>query len=375
MNIWPVFSEEEQNAVLTVLKSGKVNYWTGHEGKLFEQEFAQYIGVKHAIAVANGTLALELCLGTLKIGEGDEVIVTSRTFLASASVIINCGATPVFADVDLNSQNITVETIDAVKTEKTKAIITVHLAGWPCDMPEIMSYAKKNNLWVIEDCAQAHGAAIKGKKVGSFGDMAAFSFCQDKIMTTGGEGGMVTTNDPKWWRQAWSYKDHGKSYDLAHSKVPVSGFRWLHQSFGSNFRMTEMQAAIGRVQLRKVEGWLEKRQKNAAAWRKYLSQLSYLRLPEPPLNYQHAYYKFYAFLKKESELSRDALMDVFSCLSGTCSEVYLEACFNGHPSKPKQRLKNAKELGETSLMFLCDPTIDADAIARSVQVKNKMEAK
>lgn len=364
MSSWPVFSEEEKNSVLAVLESGRVNYWTGDEGRLFEQEFADYIDVNHAIAVANGTVALELCLRALGVGKDDEVIVTSRTFLASVSVIINCSATPVFADVDLDSQNITVESIDAVKTSKTKAIMAVHLAGWPCEMPEMIAYAKEHGLFVIEDCAQAHGAAIGGKKVGSWGDMAAFSFCQDKIMTTGGEGGMVTTNTGELWRKAWSYKDHGKCFNVVHNKTHNPGFRWLHKSFGSNFRMTEMQAAIGRAQLKKLDGWLDKREKNANILRKHLTKLPYLRIPVPPPTFKHANYKFYAFVKEESQLSREEIIELLSCFSGTCSEVYREDCFLNHPSKPKQRLKNAKLLGETSLMFLCDPTIDPDALEK-----------
>lgn len=366
---WPNFPEDEQQAVLDVLKSGKVNYWTGEEGRLFEKEFAEYLGVKYAIAVSNGTVALELCLRALDIGEGDEVIVTSRTFLASASAVINCGATPVFADVDLDSQNITVQTIDAVRTDKTKAIIAVHLAGWPCDMPEIMTYAKENNLKVVEDCAQAHGAGINGIKAGAFGDISAFSFCQDKIMTTGGEGGMVVTNDKLLWKKAWSYKDHGKCYDAVYNTDHSPGYRWLHTSFGTNFRMTEMQAVIGRIQLRKLDMWLNKRNENANIIRRQLSKLPFLRIPAPSHNYRHAYYKFYAFVKEgtSNARGRDYLMNIFNeegipCFSGSCSEVYLESCFLGHPSKPKERLKNAKLLGEKSLMFLCDHTINAQEL-------------
>lgn len=381
MTSWPVFSEEEKNVVAKVLQSGKVNYWTGSEGKLFEQEFAAYIGVDHAIATSNGTVALELCLRALGVGPGDEVIVTSRTFLASASAIINCGAMPVFADVDLDSQNITVESIDVVCTLQTKAIIAVHLAGWPCDMPGIMAYAKEHNLFVIEDCAQAHGASIAGVKVGAWGDMAAFSFCQDKIMTTGGEGGMVTTNNKDAWNKAWSYKDHGKCFDVVNNKSHPPGFRWLHTSFGSNFRMTEMQAAIGRIQLEKLDGWLETRLLNTQIIRKYLQKLPYLRLPEPGVEKKHANYKFYAFMEpRKNAPSRDTIMKFFNksgipCFTGSCSEVYLEECFVNHPSKPKERLVNARQLGETSLMFLCDPVISAaDLERRLVGVIKTMEA-
>jgi len=203
MNIpksWPYYAPDEVQAVTDVLLSGKVNYWTGQVSRQFEQAYADYLGVKHTIAVANGTLALDLAWVALGIGQGDEVIVTSRTFLASVSSIVLAGAKPVFADVDVDSQNITVDTIKAVLTPKTKAIICVHLAGWPCDMPAIMAFAREHNLYVIEDCAQAHGAQINGQAIGSFGDIAAFSFCQDKIMSTGGEGGLVATNNSDCWQ-------------------------------------------------------------------------------------------------------------------------------------------------------------------------------
>ena len=207
---WPRFDEEEIYAAEQVLRSGKVNYWTGEEGKIFEKEFAEYVGVKHGIAVANGTVALELALEALGIAEGDEVIVPSRTFIASASAVVMRGAVPKIADIDPVSQNISVKSIRDQISPRTKAIIVVHLGGWPCEMDEILAIARNHNLFVIEDCAQAHGASYKGKRVGSFGDIAAFSFCQDKIMTTAGEGGMVVTNNPTLWKRAWSFKDHGE---------------------------------------------------------------------------------------------------------------------------------------------------------------------
>jgi dTDP-4-amino-4,6-dideoxygalactose transaminase len=263
--VWPYYAEDEIQAVTDVLNSGKVNYWTGSVARQFEQAYASYVGVKHAIAVANGTVALDLAWIALGVGQGDEVIVTSRTFLASVSSIVLAGAIPVFADVDLDSQNITVETIAPLITPRTKAILCVHLAGWPCDMPKITALARQRHLYVIEDCAQAHGAQINGQAVGSFGDIAAFSFCQDKIITTGGEGGLVTTNNDEWWQKMWSYKDHGKSYDTVYHKEHPEGFRWLHESFGTNWRITEVQAAIGLKQLAKLDAWIEQRQANTHA--------------------------------------------------------------------------------------------------------------
>ncbi|REL31559.1 DegT/DnrJ/EryC1/StrS family aminotransferase [Thalassotalea euphylliae] len=362
---WPSFSQEEADAASKVLLSNKVNYWTGQEGRLFEQEFAQFADCQHAVAVANGTLALDLALHALDIGEGDEVIVTPRTFIASISCVINAGATPVFADVDLTSQNITPQTIKPVISDKTKAIICVHLAGWPCDMDEIMALASDYKLFVIEDCAQAHGAKYKGRSVGSIGDIGCWSFCQDKIMTTGGEGGMLTTNNEALWRKAWAFKDHGKSYNAVYEREHPPGYRWLHESFGTNWRITEMQSAIGRIQLTRMPAWQQARQANAEKILTECERQPWLTVVKPPNDYQHAYYKCYVTIAKK-ELpqgwSRDKVIQAISqldvpCYSGSCSEVYKEKAFDNTHFRPASPLSNAKSLGETSLMFLVHPTL------------------
>ena len=363
---WPAFSQEEANKVSEVLLSNKVNYWTGTEGREFEKEFASFVGCEHAIAVANGTVALDLALKALGIAEGDEVVVTPRTFIASISSIVNAGALPVFADIDPDSQNITPETVRKVLSSKTKAIICVHLAGWPCDMDGFMSLAEEFDLGIIEDCAQAHGAKYKGRSVGSIGHVGAWSFCQDKIMTTGGEGGMVTTNDKSLWEKMWAYKDHGKSYEAVYNKEHPPGFRWLHESFGTNWRLTEMQSAIGRIQLNRMTEWTAQRTRNAKAIARICCKFEFLRVPEIPDTITHAYYKFYVFVVPNlmpAGWTRDRIIEEvnglgFPCMQGSCSEVYMEKAFEGHPSKPKARLPVAMELGETSLMFLVHPTIE-----------------
>ncbi len=362
---WPHFEEDEREAVLEVMRSGQVNYWTGEQGRLLEQEFADYTGCNYAIALANGTVALELALYALGVGAGDEVITTSRTFIASASAAVMRGATPVIADVDPDSQNITAETIRDVITPKTKAIITVHLAGWPCDMNEIMALAEEHDIKVIEDCAQAHGARYKDRPVGSLGDVAAFSFCQDKIMTTGGEGGLLTTNSKEIWEKAWSFKDHGKSYDAVYNRDHPPGFRWLHESFGTNWRLTEMQSAIGRLQLRKLPAWREARQRHAAILTERFSEIESLRVALPSPNVEHAYYKYYVFVRPErlrAGWNRDHIMQAINdegipCFSGSCSEIYLEKAFVEASLGPARPLPVARELGETSLMFLVHPTL------------------
>ena len=375
---WPHFDEEQIAAAATVLRSGKVNYWTGAEGRAFEQEFARACGARFGIALANGTVALDLALHVLGIGPGDEVVVTPRSFIASASTVALCGARPVFADVDPDSQNITPATVRAVLSPRTKAIIAVHLAGWPCEMDGLLALAREHDLKLIEDCAQANGATYGGRQVGSFGHVAAFSFCQDKIMTTAGEGGLLTTSDEDLWRVAWSYKDHGKSYDAMHHRQHPPGFRWVHESLGTNWRLTEVQAAIGRCQLRRLPEWLRLRRRNAAVLAERLRPLPLLRVPEPPPHVGHAWYKFYTFVRPDrlaSGWSRDRIMAAITargipCLAGSCSEIYRERAFTECALGPSRPLPVARELGETSLMFLVHPTLapeDMDEACRVVE--------
>lgn len=366
---WPFFAEDEIEAAVRVLRSGKVNYWTGEEGKLFEHEFAAFAGCERAIALANGTVALECALKALGVGAGDEVVTTSRTFIASASCAVTVGARPVFADVDRESQNITAQSIQKVLTPRTRAIITVHLAGWPCEMDEILALARARGIHVVEDCAQALGATYRGRPVGSFGDVAAFSFCQDKIMTTAGEGGMVTTNNEQIWKAVWSQKDHGKSYDKAHDRQDAPGFRWLHESFGSNYRLTEVQSAVGRVALKKVPQGLETRRRHAELLTDRLALLHGLRVTTPAAHIQHAYYKYYVFVRPDklrAGWTRDRIMEAIiaegvPCFTGSCSEIYLERAFPIE-WRPARRLPNARALGDTSLVLLVHPTLTEDQV-------------
>jgi dTDP-4-amino-4,6-dideoxygalactose transaminase len=372
---WPIYSQEEIKEVSRVLLSTKVNYWTGNEARKFEKEFALWANSKYAVALANGTVALDLAFRALGIGAGDEVIVTSRTFIASVSSIINVGATPIFVDIELESQNINHELIKSLLSPATKAILCVHLAGWPCNMDQIMTIANENSLYVVEDCAQAHGSKYRGQPVGSIGHIGCWSFCQDKIMTTGGEGGMVTTNDENFWQKMWEYKDHGKSFKGVYSKDTTNGFKWLHESFGTNWRMTEMQAAIGRVQLKYIHEWHNKRLNNAQAIWDTAKQCAGLRVPTVPDHIEHAAYKCYVFVRVDllkNEWSRDRIITEINklgvpCFSGVCSEVYLEKAFDGLSFKPLERLKNAKELGETSLMFLIHPNLLQSEIKKTCE--------
>ncbi len=361
---WPYFAPDEIEAAAAVLRSGKVNYWTGEQGREFEREFAEFVGCRHAVVLANGSVALEAALQALDIGPGDEVVVPSRTFIASASCAIMCAATPVMADVDRDSGTLTAATARAALTPRTKAIIAVHLGGWPCDMDPILALARERGLKVIEDCAQSLGASYKGRPAGALGDIAAFSFCQDKIMTTGGEGGMVTCNDPALADKVWSLKDHGKSFDACYNRSHPPGFRWLHESFGTNWRMTEVQSALGRAVLPKVPEFLRLRRRNAQILFDALKTLPALRAPAPATDVAHAFYRFYAYVEPARLApgwDRDRIMQAISaegifCQSGSCGEIYLEKAFPP-PMRPPTRLPVARELGETSLMFLVHPTL------------------
>ncbi|QNI72351.1 DegT/DnrJ/EryC1/StrS aminotransferase family protein [Synechococcus sp. NOUM97013] len=371
LSAWPCFDQEQLAVVQEVLRSGKVNYWSGSHGRLFEKEFSRLCGTEYAVALANGSLALSSAYLSLGIGESDEIITTPRSFIATASSAILLGAKPVFADVDPDSGSITAETIEPLITACTKAISVVHLGGWPADMSAILDLARGNGIAVVEDCAQAHGARIQGQSVGSFGDVAAWSFCQEKIISTGGEGGMVTTNRADLWDLMWAFKDHGKTHEAVYDRDHPPGFRWLHERFGSNFRLTEVQSAIGRIQLQRLTEWITARTRNALMLAQALADCSAVRVPLPPEGITHAWYKFYAFVKSDAlsdGWSRDRILSEieslgYPALAGSCSEVYLEKCFKEAGLSPPKRLPVAQELGQTSLMFLVHPSITPEQMA------------
>lgn len=388
---WPAFSEEEAEAVSRVLLSNRVNYWTGEECRAFEAEFAAWCGASHAVSLFNGTVALEAALHAVGVGPGDEVVVTPRSFMASASCVVSVGAVPVFADVDRESGNLTAETVRAALTPRTRAVVCVHLGGWPCDMDPILEVAAEHGLMVIEDCAQAHGAEYQGRSVGSKGHVAAWSFCQDKIITTGGEGGMVTTNDSALWRRMWAMKDHGKTWEAVYERSHPPGFRWLHEVFGTNWRMTEMQAAIGRIQLRRMPEWHARRSEHAAMLTRALEPLAGpagpIRIPllrcggcarggERCGRCRHAWYKYYTYVRPENlapgwtrdRVVAEVLQRGVPCYQGSCSEVYLEKAFEGTGWRPTERLPVARHLGETSLMFLVHPTLRQEDLALTIDV-------
>ena len=370
---WPYYAPDEIEAVSAVLRSGKVNQWTGPEVFAFEEALARRFGGGQGIALANGSVALELALRAFGIGPGDEVVVSPRSFVASAYCAMLVGATPVFADVDPDSGNITAGTIDRVLTGRTRAIIPVHLAGWPADMPSIMALATERGITVIEDCAQAHGAEIEGQSVGSFGDAAAFSFCQDKIISTGGEGGFVSFRGADAWSWAWSFKDHGKNRDKMRQPNPSPGqFRWVHDMVGTNWRLPGTLAAIGLTQLAKLDEWRGARSRNAQIYVDALRQVPGLRVPLPAEGARHAFYKLYFYLDRPPEAAgalrtrilERATEQGLRVFSGSCSEIYREKAFADLP-QPDCRV--AHELGETSLMVEVHPTLRPDLLERRAE--------
>ncbi|WP_214405097.1 DegT/DnrJ/EryC1/StrS family aminotransferase [Pseudonocardia lacus] len=353
---WPHFDDDERAAAAAVLASGRVNYWTGEHGRAFEREFADWAGVEHAVAVANGTVALEIALRALGVGPGDEVVVPAATFIATASAVVACGAQPVVVDVDPRTQCLTAATVEPALTGRTAAVVVVHLGGFPADAEPVVRLARRAGLAVVEDCAQAHGARRDGRRVGTFGDVAAWSFCQDKIMTTAGEGGAITTADRRLWRRCWEYKDHGKNHDAVSAPAPRPGFRYVHDSFGTNARMSEIQAAVGRRQLRKVDGWVATRRALADRLTAGLADVPALRLPAAPAGVAHAYYRYYVHLRPEllgAGWDRDRVVaalvaEGIPATHGGGAEIHRERAFRstGHPPAV---LANAAALARTSL--------------------------
>ena len=354
---YPNYNQKTLKRILEVLKSGRVNYWTGNECKEFEKEFSKYIGNRYAITLSNGSVALELALKALRLKKGDEIIVSPRSFIISASCVFNLGLKPIFADVDENG-NLSIEGIKNSYNKKVKAIIVVHLNGLSCDMDPILNFVKKNKIFLIEDCSQAHGAIYKGNKVGSFGDISTWSFCQDKIISTGGEGGMISTNNKKLWLKLWSLKDHGKNYKSVFFKKHKTGFKWLHEDLGSNYRMTEMQAVIGREQLKSLDKQIKKRNLIANLYinglKDYYIKHDILKKPDftyknnsvKKINlYLHAFYRLNLFINK-NKVNRNKLIQQLnknkvSCGVGSCPEIYREKIFKKLKLHPKKRLLNA----------------------------------
>ena len=362
---WPTVSGDEIKLVNNVLKSEKLNFWTGKNCRNFEKEFSNFFKIKYSISIANGSVGLDIAIKSLELKSNSEIIVTPRSYISSVTSVINQNHKPVFADIDLNSQNIESETIEKKITKKTKAIIVVHLGGMPSNMKKIVNLAKKYDLKIIEDCSQAHGARIDQKYVGTFGDVSVWSFCNDKILNTLGEGGVVATKNFKLYKKLWSLKDCGKNYLKLLNSRKENKFRWIHDFQGTNLRMTEVQAAVGRYQLKKLSTWIKMRNDNSNKIIKICQKYKSLRTQIVPTNFINAYYRCYVFLNikyiKKGWERQNIIKYLNSigiqCDVGSCPEIYKEKFLLKTKNIPLKPLKNASLIGKTSIAFKVFPNI------------------
>ncbi len=351
----PTIGKEEVKAAAEVLKSGRLTQ--GEQVEKFEKEFAAFVGTKFAVAVSNGTTALQLALLAAGIGEGDEVITTPHTFIATAASIVQVGAKPVFVDVKPDSLNIDPEKIEEVVTTKTKAIIAVHLYGLPADMPAINKIAKKHKLIVIEDSAQAHGAQIRGKRTGSLGDLACFSFYATKNMTTG-EGGMVTTNKGSFAEEIQILRDQGQKG------------RYKHVMLGFNYRMTDIAAAIGRAQLKKLPAFNKKRIENAAYLTKKLNGIKGIKTPFVPAGYRHVFYLYTAVVENDYPINRDQLLAKLN-KSGVDARIYYPVLLsdeNMFKSYKRGSLDVVKKIHKQILSLPSHPSLTRQELGKIAEV-------
>ena len=348
---WPKYSKFEIAEASKVIKSGKVNYWTGSKCTEFEELYKKKFKLNYAISVANGSVALDAAVSVLNLTSKDEVIVTSRSYVSTASCLQSTKAKVIFADVDLNSQNISIQDLSKKISIRTKAIICTHLAGWPANILEIKKIINNKKIKIIEDCSQAHGARIQKKYVGSFGDIAVWSFCNDKIISTLGEGGMIACKDRILWKKLWAYKDCGKNYDKIFQKKKNNLFKWVHDYKGTNLRMTEVQAAVGIIQLKKLENMINKRKFNCDYIWKNIKKNNFIFVPKIDKDIFHSGYRCY--LTTKNNKIRNNLIKYLNQFGidanqGSCPEIYKERRFYNKQQK-SIFLKNANKLGKISI--------------------------
>jgi perosamine synthetase len=292
----PSLGEEEIQAVVDALKAGEISGSFGKRIPEFEKRFADYCGSPHGVAVSSGTTALEIAVNVAGVGAGDEVLISANTNIATALAVYRNSGTIVSVDSESDTWNLDLRILESLITPKTKAIIPVHIYGHPIDMDELMKIAGKHNLIVIEDCAEAHGAEVRGRRVGSFGQMAAFSFYANKIITTG-EGGMVLTSDEKFDKLLRSRRNLGFGQP-----------RFLHSEAGYNFRMTGMQAALGLAQLKKIETFINQRRALAALYNKYLAEIDEIQTPAEKPWAKNVYWMYSVVFKPRAGQARDGLL-------------------------------------------------------------------
>ena len=376
---WPIVSSKEIKIVNKVLKSNKLNYWTGTNCTNFEKEFSNKFKIKYSISLANGSVGLDIAIKSLKLKKNSEIIVTPRSYISSVTSVINQGLKPIFADIDLNSQNIEAKNIEKKITKNTKAVVVVHLGGMPSNMIKIKELAKKYNLKIIEDCSQAHGAKINNKYVGTFGDVSVWSFCNDKILNTLGEGGIVATKNRNNFKNLWSLKDCGKNYSKLRKKKRQFKFRWVHDFEGTNLRMTEVQAAVGRYQLKQLDKWIKKRNINSIKINKVCEKFRSIKTQKTPKNFTNAYYRCYVFLRPnfiKKGWTREKILKYLNkiglyCDVGSCPEIYKEKFLITNKLVSSKELENASLVGKTSIAFKVSPNIyESKFNLKMIKLKN-----
>ncbi len=378
-NQWPIVSNQEIKLVNNVLKSNKLNYWTGENCKKFEEEFSKLIKTKYSISLANGSVGLDIAIKSLNLKKNSEVIVTPRSYISSVTSVINQGLTPVFADIDLNSQNIEYETIIKKITKNTKAILVVHLGGMPANMTKIISFAKKNKIKIIEDCSQAHGAKINNKYVGTFGDISIWSFCNDKILNTLGEGGIIATKSFMIYKKLWALKDCGKNFSKFKKFKKKNKFKWVHDFEGTNLRMTEVQAAIGRYQLKKLTTWVNMRNYISKKIISICKNFKSIRTQIVPSKFLNSYYRCYIFLDYKhikKGWTREKILQYLNtngiyCDVGSCPEIYKEKFLSKQKHINLKSLKNANLIGKSSIAFKVFPNIYKTTLNNKLSKLNK----
>ena len=364
-NFWPKFTDKEINLVKKILKSGKINQWTGNYNKLFSNAFKKSVRQKYAIPICNGSLALDLAVRSLNLKPFSQILVTSRSFVATAKCITNNHHHPIFLDESSEYSGICLKDLKKKFNKKVKAIICAHIGGYPNKIDEIKSFAKEKNIFLIEDCSQSHGGNYKNKPLGSFSDISVWSFCQDKIISTGGEGGMITTNNKKIYEYCNQFKDHGKNFNKMNNKKYKYSFKYLHDFNGTNLRLTEIQCAMGLIQLSNLKKNLITRRKFVKELLLVLQNYKYIKImPYSKINDCSWYRLYFTINFKKIKKTREEVLALLNSNritsnSGTCCELYKEKIFKNFKTTEK---KYCNYLAKNSIALVIHPFLNKKEI-------------